>query len=117
MSTAAKVAIATTAGAVAATAAGFAASEQGRKLRQKVSRKVRELVDQGSITLKNTPMREVVQEFETLLSGFLGGGQRGRMEQSSRRGGMAEDQGPASMRSRSSSGRMARRGRRLSQGS
>lgn len=112
MSTAAKVALATTAGAVAATAAGLATSKQGRKLRQRVTRKIHELVDAGAISLRNSKIRDVVQEFESVLGGMLAGRGRGRDESSGGRGaGMSESR----MGGRFASERMSRRGRRLSQ--
>lgn len=81
MSTAAKVALATTAGAaVGATAAGLATSKKGRALRQKVTRKVKDLVNQGSITLKNSGIIEVVEEFEHLIGGMLSTARGGRRE-------------------------------------
>lgn len=56
-----------------ATAASLATTEKGRALRRKVTRKVKDLVNQGSITLKNSGLGDVVQEFEHMIGGMLTG--------------------------------------------
>lgn len=106
MSTATKVALATTAGAaVAATAAGLATTEKGRELRRKVTRKVKDLVNQGSITLKKSGLGEVVQEFEHLIGGMLIG--RGARHESATNRGRSYGRGSA-MRNRTRSDRGGR---------
>ena len=102
LSPAAKVAIVTTAGAaVAATAAGLATTQKGRELRRKVTRKVKDLVNQGSITLKKAGLGDVVQEFEHMIGGMLSGDRGERYEGPGNRG-----------RSYESNMMMERRGRR-----
>ena len=62
MSTTAKVALATAAGAaVAATAAGLATTKKGRQITHQVGQTVHQMVDAGKRTLKSRMMRDVME--------------------------------------------------------